>query len=163
VRGILRIARKHLASGGCKSLAKLDRDGGLTPKAIFDAAGDGDATAARIVDEVARNTAVGIGALLNLFNPELFIVGGGIAEAGKAYLDAILRHLPDWTLPEPLLHARVVLARLGNRAGAMGASVLVFRDINRFPLERAEPKSIGVAGTDEPYMEKQPGIGERIP
>jgi glucokinase len=145
IRGILRTARGRLAAGdgGCP-LAELDRRGELTPEAIFDAAGRGDPLAEDIVDEVARDTAIGIGSLINIFNPELFIIGGGIASAGEPYLNAIQRYLADWTLPDALAQTEVVPASLGYQAGVIGAAVLVFRGVNRYPREQVETRSVGV-------------------
>jgi len=72
---------------------------------------------------------VGVGSLINILNPELFIIGGGIAEAGTIYLEAIKKHLPDWTLKDSLESVEIVLAKLGYTAGLIGASILVFEDI----------------------------------
>jgi glucokinase len=103
-----------------------------SPQEIFELADRGDALALEIAETVGRDTAVGIGSLLNVFNPEVFVIGGGIARAGKFYLDIILRHLPDWCLPESLREAEVVLAGLGWEAGIVGACALVFENLNRY-------------------------------
>jgi glucokinase len=132
IRGILRIARSRIARS-----ARALRPGegsALTPEAIFEAARRGDGTALEIVDAVGRETAVGVGGLINVFNPEVFIIGGGVAAAGAAagglYFDAIQKHLPSWTLKFSLRSVELVEARLGYEAGIIGASVLVFEGIN---------------------------------
>jgi glucokinase len=139
IRGILRIARSAIErSKIARSKIALSPGEGaeLTPEAIFDAASRGDETALEIVDEVGRETAVGIGGLINVFNPELFIIGGGIAAAASAsgghYFDAVKKHLPDWTLKFSLRSVEIAKARLGYKAGIVGASVLVFEEINRY-------------------------------
>jgi glucokinase len=149
IRGIQRIARSAIARAviARSSIARsaitrsettrLAGDGPeLTPEAIFEAARRGDETALAIVDEIGRETAVGIGGLINVFNPEVFIVGGGVAAAGSAsgdhYFDAIKKHLPEWTLKFSLRSVEIVKARLGYEAGIIGASVLVFEEINRY-------------------------------
>jgi glucokinase len=104
----------------------------LSPRVIFDAARGGDSLALRIVDEIGRNTAVGIGSLINIFDPEMVIIGGGIAEAGSIYLNAIKAHIREWTLEDSLEGVQIVLAKLGSRAGIFGAASLVFRNINRY-------------------------------
>ncbi|MFW6180120.1 MAG: ROK family protein [Spirochaetota bacterium] len=145
IRGILRTARELLAAGNGRSpLAGLDSRGELTPAAVFEAAARGDPGAGEIVDAVARDTAIGIGSLINIFNPELFIIGGGIASAGEPYLRAIRKHLTDWTLPDAMERADVVPATLGYQAGVIGAAVLVFRGVNRYPREQVETRSVGV-------------------
>ncbi|MFW6138583.1 MAG: ROK family protein, partial [Spirochaetota bacterium] len=134
VRGIIRTAESVLAYSRDKQTLIQEmvahKHGKLTPEAIFDAAGKNDPVALQIVDEIGSNTARGIGGLINIFNPDLFIIGGGIAGAGKIYLDAIKRHIAEWTLPDSLQSTQLVLARLGDKAGIIGASLLVFENIN---------------------------------
>jgi glucokinase len=135
IRGILRIAREILArSPTARSSSPLE-PGRLTPETIFEAARRGDRTALEIVDEIGNETAVGIGGLINVFNPQVFIVGGGIATAGESagglYLASIGKHLPRWTLKFSLRSVEIAKARLGYEAGVVGASVLVFEGINR--------------------------------
>jgi glucokinase len=134
-RGIIRLARKRLEQHAGKSL--LDRHEKkstieLTPQLVFESAYKGDKIALALVDEVGRDTAIGIGALINIFNPEVFVVGGGIAGAGNIYLNSILRNIPDWTLKDSLDAVEIVLTRLGKDAGIVGAATLVFDNVNRF-------------------------------
>ena len=107
-------------------------EGELTPRIVFDAAREGDHLALGIVDEIGRNTAVGLGSLINIFDPDMLIIGGGIAEAGDIYLNAIRTHIPSWSLPDSREGVEIVLAKLGSKAGIFGASALVFGDINRY-------------------------------
>jgi glucokinase len=151
IRGILRIARRRVdearrAPGppglpGSSLLeawpAPMREDvsgagspAGPDPALIFEAARDGDGLALEIVDEIGREAAIGIGGLINIFNPELFIIGGGIASAGEIYLDAVRRHVPDWTLKLSMGSVRIVPASLGYDAGVIGAAVLAFDRIN---------------------------------
>jgi len=136
--GIVRTVKKHFKDTLKKSsmfttITKAnDAD---IPRLLFDAARDNDPAALDIVDEIGIYTAVGVGSLINILNPELFIIGGGIAEAGTIYLEAIKKHLPDWTLKDSLESVEIVLAKLGYTAGLIGASILVFEDINRFHIK----------------------------
>jgi glucokinase len=134
LRGILRTAAQFLAKDRKKesiihSMLEVES---LSPRMVFDAARGGDPLAQRIVDEIGKNTAVGIGSLINIFDPEMVIVGGGIAEAGSIYMNAIKAHIQEWTLEDSLEGVRLVLAKLGSRAGIFGAAALVFRNINRY-------------------------------
>jgi glucokinase len=135
LRGILRTAQEHLdrdVKHESFIFKALDQEGELTPRMVFDAARGGDPLALGIVDEIGRNTAVGIGSLINIFDPDMLIIGGGIAEAGDIYLNAIKTHIPAWSLPDSLEGVEIVLAKLGSRAGIFGAAALVFGDINRY-------------------------------
>lgn len=108
-----------------------DIDDADIPRVVFDAARKQDPCALDLVDTIGKYTAIGIGSLINILNPDLFIIGGGIAEAGDLYLEVIKKHLPNWTLKDSLESVEIVLAKLGYTAGLIGASILVFEDINR--------------------------------
>jgi len=134
IRGIVRIANSILKKENYKNsiLLKEINEKGITPELIFEAARKKDPAALDIVDEIGNQTAIGIGGLINIFNPELFIVGGGISLGGEIYIQSIKKHLPEWTLKDSLMAVRVEPAQLKITAGIIGASVLVFDNINRF-------------------------------
>jgi len=136
IRGIVRTSKTLMdKSKDNKSIIYKkvkENNGEITPKIIFDAAKNKDTLGSQIVDIVGKHTAIGVGSLINIFNPEMFIIGGGIAEAGKIYLDAILKHIKDWTLKDSIEAVEIVLAKLGYKAGLIGAAALVFCDINRY-------------------------------
>jgi glucokinase len=155
IGGILAAARRQLeTSRGKKSLIARwlkERPADLTTRIIFEAAERRDPTALSIVDEAGCSAAVGIGSLINIFNPELVIIGGGIVAEGAVFFDAVLRHLPDWTLKDSLDAATVVPSRLGYRAGIIGAATLVFEKINRYasPGIRPRRRSSGNTSLDD--------------
>jgi glucokinase len=141
--GIVRTVRTFLANlehnkdrlKNCSIFTTIrDIDDADIPRILFEAARNGDPCALELIDKIGKYTAVGIGSLINILNPELFIIGGGIAEAGDIYLDAIKKHLPDWTLKDSLESVEIVRAKLGYTAGLIGASILVFEDINRLQI-----------------------------
>jgi glucokinase len=135
LRGIMRTTQEHLGRDVARESAIFpmrERAGDLTPRIVFDAARTGDRVALDIVDEIGSNTAVGLGSLINVFDPDMVIIGGGIAEAGEIYLKAIKKHIPGWSLPDSREGVEIVLAKLGSKAGIFGASALVFGDINRY-------------------------------
>ena len=62
--------------------------------------------------------------MINLLNLEACIIGGGISAAGQPLLEAVCRHLPAYTWPKLYRNAQVLLARLGNDAGMIGAAAM---------------------------------------
>lgn len=64
----------------------------------------------------------GIGGLVNIFNPEHVIIGGGISEAGPFYITEIENKCQQYALPDCLRGVTFSAARLGNKAGFMGAA-----------------------------------------
>jgi len=71
--------------------------------------------------------ASGIVSLINLFNPQRVIIGGGISEAGKFYIREIERRVSALAVPTGVGAAQIVAASLGNKAGIMGCAANVFQ------------------------------------
>ncbi len=89
------------------------------------AASAGDAEALAVIDDFARWVALGLANLTNAFDPELFVLGGGLAAGAELYLDPIRRWY-DQLLYQPNLREipRIEFATWGPLAGAVGAALL---------------------------------------
>jgi glucokinase len=89
-------------------------------------ASEGEPRAIAILDGIGRHLGAGIGSLVNIFNPELVVIGGGFAAAG----DFILDPAREIVAREGLAHAgervRIVRAELGTSAGLIGAGLVAF-------------------------------------
>jgi glucokinase len=89
-------------------------------------AAEGDERARDILGGIGRHLGAGIGSLVNIFNPELVVIGGGFAAAG----DFILDPAREIVRREALAHAgdrlRIVRAELGTAAGLIGAGLVGF-------------------------------------
>jgi glucokinase len=89
------------------------------------AAREGDAEAVAVIDDFARWVALGLANLTNVLDPELFVLGGGLAAASDLYLEPIRRWYRE-LLYQPDLRPipRIEFARWGPLAGAVGAALL---------------------------------------
>jgi glucokinase len=58
---------------------------------------------------------------INIFNPEAIIIGGGVADAGEIFIDAIRQVAFKYAMEKPKENVRIVGAKLGNKAGFLGA------------------------------------------
>ena len=96
----------------------------LEAKDVFDAAKKGDEFSLDIVDYEAEKLAFGIGNLLSILDPEIVVVGGGVALAGDILFDRVKEKLKDVAFPSTLENLRIVAATLGNDAGILGAAYL---------------------------------------
>ncbi|MFI0479051.1 ROK family protein [Actinomadura sp. 9N215] len=76
-------------------------DGPPDAAAVFAAAAAGDATARRVVDEVAATFAQAIAPAVLVLDPDAVVIGGGVAHAGPVLLTAITRRLAELTLSPP--------------------------------------------------------------
>ena len=92
---------------------------------VMTAARLGDHAALGVVDTFARYAAIGLVNLTNLLDPELLVIGGGIAEAADVIADPVRRWVADLLYaPMQRPHPKLVFAQLGEQAGALGAALL---------------------------------------
>lgn len=94
-------------------------------KMVFDAAKAGDKFSLDIVDYVSEYLAMGIGNILNIINPDVIVLAGGVAFAGDILLNSVKEKLPKYALGVTLEELKILLGTLGNDAGIKGASALV--------------------------------------
>jgi glucokinase len=100
-------------------------------KAVTAAATGGDATATEVVALVGRRIGVALTSLVNIFEPEVVVIGGGVIAAGELLLEPAREELRARALP-PMNRTRVVAAELGPDAGMIGAATMA-----RIELEKA--------------------------
>jgi glucokinase len=85
----------------------------------------GEADGLAILAEHARAVAVGLGGLINILDPEVVVISGGLIELGDLLLDPLRASLPDHIEAAALRPTPPVLAAsLGEHAGAVGAAAL---------------------------------------
>ena len=120
--GIARIAREQGAAAVADpsvetALRELAGDRPVTAELVFTAADAGDEVALGILQGVAGRTARVVATLGILFNPELVVLGGAVADASKTLLPDIERHLAGFTSTPP----RVAVSSLGDAIVSVGA------------------------------------------
>ena len=94
------------------------------------AAEDGDPVARHVLAEVGRRLGEGIAGLVNILDPELVVVGGGVIEAGELVLEpARVSFLEAVEAPEHRPAVALVAAEMGNDAGAVGAAALALEGL----------------------------------
>ena len=123
---IIREARKAVAEH--PESAILRRCGGkaerINAKTVIDSAKDGDETALSIFDWYADGLAHGIVNIIDILDPEVIVLGGGVSLAGEFLLDAVREKVRAMVLFKDMPFARIELARLGADAGIIGAALL---------------------------------------
>ena len=62
--------------------------------------------------------------LINLYDPEVIALGGGVSQAGEFLLNAVRERMPSLVFYKEMPYARIELAQLGNDAGIIGAAML---------------------------------------
>ncbi|HEV3486932.1 MAG TPA: ROK family protein [Vicinamibacterales bacterium] len=95
--------------------------------AVVAAARGGDRSALAVLHHAARYTGMGIANLISTFNPEVVVLGGGLAMgAADLMLDVIRAEVRRWAQPIAAETCRIELSQLGERAGLLGAARLAF-------------------------------------
>jgi glucokinase len=95
---------------------------------------EGDAGSVAVLERIGEYLGAGLVTLSNIFDPELFVVGGGAAAAGDLLLEPARRVLAARALPPARDRVRVAPAALGPDAGFVGAAALALTEL--FPQDR---------------------------
>ncbi|HUY60860.1 MAG TPA: ROK family protein [Candidatus Dormibacteraeota bacterium] len=97
--------------------------GGAAPDAamVTAAARAGDALALQVVDRAARCLGLALGGLINLLNPDVIAVGGGVVRTDDLVWTAAQAHVAEGSFRTPREHCRLVRAELGDDQGLIGA------------------------------------------
>ena len=122
-----RAARK-LSSGRPSLLAKAGE--GLTAEDVFQAAARGDALAQETAEEVGAYVAFAVQFLALAYDPRMVVLGGGVPQAGKPFLDPVLHSLErqarqNWVFGEIYQPGFLQVSQLGSDIGVLGAAALV--------------------------------------
>jgi len=95
----------------------------VTAKTAFDCALAGDSTAIDIVENYLDNLCVGLANIVNMLQPEIIVIGGGISGQGASLIASIEKRVAKRILGGDL-KTRFAIAKLGNDAGIIGAAML---------------------------------------
>jgi len=128
--GLIRMTKEKLdecaASGRETKMTELvAQKGKINGRTAFDAKRLGDEAAAEVVEKYVDYLASGIASMINIFQPEVLSIGGGISNEGQYLLDLVVpkvRAQQYGTDLVPLTDIRI--ATLRNNAGIIGAAVL---------------------------------------
>lgn len=120
---------RALVNRGAKSnlLDSMDpEDSTVKSGALAKALKSGDPVAVQVIERVAYYLAAGIGNLINIFNPEVFVLGGGVTEAMEEQLIPMVeKYLPSFTWPTMLKEVSFRASALKDDAILYGAKALI--------------------------------------
>lgn len=94
----------------------------VTAQTVFAAAQQGDELGLEVVRDTARYLGTGIANLLNIFNPDLFVIVGGVTQAGEALFEPMQREVVRRAFRPAVESCRIVPGELGGLAGVYGAA-----------------------------------------
>lgn len=99
----------------------------ITAEEVSLAAQGGDSLALEVISKVATYLGAGMANLVNIFDPEMIVVGGGLAKMGDLLLGPARQVVRERAFTLSAQAVRIVTARLGDDAGVLGAAVFAFQ------------------------------------
>lgn len=123
---LIRMAREAVAEhpeSQILALAGGDASG-IEAKTVFDASKAGDVTAVAVYRRFISYLSQAIASVVNLLDPEIVVLGGGVSKAGSYLLDPIVQEYPRYVLFNDQPLPPVKIAVLGSEAGIIGAAML---------------------------------------
>ena len=140
-RAIGRMAQERLRAGAVSLLA--DAVKGDTEKVdaqlVVEMAVAGDQFSIEILDEAGRYLGEGIATLINLFNPQIVVLGGRVAGAGDYILNPVRTNAVKHSLGQLARNVAFTISTLGTKAGALGVGMLAARDL--FEVDHLNPSA----------------------
>lgn len=129
--GVAQIARESITRG--MGTAIVDMAKGeiekVTDETVIEAADHKDEIASGIIQNVGANLGIRVAYLINLFDPEVVVIGGGIEKAGEMILGPMRRTVMRYALNKKAKAVKIVPAGLGEDAASLGAAWLAVREI----------------------------------
>lgn len=102
-----------------------ENDGKVNGRTAFDAMRRGDIAGIKVVDQYVKYVACGLINLVNIFQPEIICIGGGICNEGETLLRPLRRYIDaERYSVYSKIQSKIVKAELGNDAGIIGAAIL---------------------------------------
>jgi glucokinase len=114
-------AKKKLAQGICGLLEDVPAEA-ITAYEVAKAARRGDSASIEVYLEAGRLLGYGVANLVSLFDPEIVVIGGGLAKASDLFLDALRKAMKERAQPIAAKQVRVVVSRLGDKANLLGVA-----------------------------------------
>ncbi len=118
--------------GTSTKVFEQDRDKKIRSKKLANAFKKGDSAVTKAIEQSATYIGYGVASLLNIFNPEVVILGGGVVEAiGEPYVDIVRKVAEKNVFKVALRNVKIVPAMLGDNSAALGAAVLAWENVDK--------------------------------
>jgi glucokinase-like ROK family protein len=134
-RAIVRQIQGTLQHGATSLIRDLVRDdlNSITFELVVAAAEDGDAIALNALYNAAKWLGVGIANLVNVFNPEMIVLGGVLLRASELWAPVLTATVQELALAQPLETLKLTMSAHGAEACVLGTVALVLDDVLRQP------------------------------
>lgn len=116
----------HLAGPGIAREASRMRKTATTTRELIELARTGDPTAKKILKQTGEYLGIALANLVSILNPEMIVIGGGVAAAGNLLLAPARDTMRQWAQPLACKQVRIVCSRLGERGALLGMAKIAF-------------------------------------
>jgi glucokinase len=116
----------HLAGPGIAREASRIRNRATTTRELIRLARRGDTAAKELIAQAGESLGLALANLVSILNPEMIVIGGGVAAAGNLLLAPARETMRQWAQPLAGKQVRIVRSRLGERAALLGMAKMAF-------------------------------------
>jgi len=126
---VAREARRRIASGENSLVLELaeGEPQNITAETVSAAAERGDSLSLEIISQTATYLGIGMANLVNIFNPEMIIIGGGLSKMGDMLFDPLRRTVAERAFPLPIGSVQIVPSQLGDDVSLLGAAFCLMK------------------------------------
>lgn len=124
-RGIVQSYRDAL---GIKDEGKASE---ITSEQVYLAAREGEAAARQVMKDMGRMLGIGIANLINIFNPQMIVIGGGVKDAWELFIGTTHEEIMRRAFRVPAERTEIVPSLLGDDAGMVGAAAVALQKVGR--------------------------------
>lgn len=130
---LAREARQRIEEGVATSILEYARGDAakVTAQAVHSAARQGDGLAQELIARTGYYVGVGLANLINIFNPELIVIGGGLSNIGDILLEPAFKVAGERAYRETFRAVRFASAALGRDSGVLGAAVFAASELRK--------------------------------
>jgi len=125
--GILSQAQRIIEDGAESKIS--ENSAGITTETIVGAARDGDKLAMELIEDAGVTLGIRIAYLVNILNPEIIVIGGGVEQAESLLLDPVRKTVRKYAFEEAASTVRIIPSCLGEDAVSMGSAGFVIRAV----------------------------------
>lgn len=138
---LARQAVQHIKQGSQTSILNYANGdlGKVTAQVIQTAAEHGDSLAQELIAELGYYIGVGLANLINIFNPELIVIGGGLTNIGDSLLKPAYKVAGKRAYKGAYQAVRFTLAKLGTNSGVIGAAIFAFNGMKELNQTSVSP------------------------
>lgn len=142
---IARQAWQAVQQGQRTELQKFSHAEDISARDVAAAARRGDLLAQKIISRAGMHIGIAIAGFVNMFNPGMVIIGGGVAQTGDLLLEPMRQTVQRRSLPAAARVVRITTAVLGRRSSSMGAVIQALTIALHQDADRKEVVNTGMA------------------